>query len=111
MSAPLTCAAPECNNSFVRRPDARGRPQIYCSPQCRPSYSRPQLSVDLEREDDDGDEPRSGRDWMVSLRRGDARVVIRDGLGSFSATALATELRALIVGSGRTARQEGGTIE
>jgi hypothetical protein len=96
MSASLTCAASDCETAFVRRPGARGRPQIYCCPTCRPSYSRPPLAVVLER--DEINEQRSARDWQVSLRRGEQCVVVASGLGRFSATALAAELRAVVGG-------------
>jgi len=107
----LPCAAADCDNTFKRRPGARGRPQIYCCPTCRPSYSRPSLAVALER-DENEDERRSARDWTVSLRRGEQCVVVGSGLGRFSATALAAELRAVVGGRGSTTtRQEGDTIE
>ena len=111
MSGALTCAAAGCDNTFKRQPGARGRPQIYCCPNCRPSYSRPPLAVAVER-DESEDERRSARDWAVRLRRGEQCVVVASGLGRFSATALAAELSTVV--SGRRSsitRQEGDTIE
>jgi hypothetical protein len=111
MNGLLICAATDCDNTFERHPGALGRPQIYCCPTCRPSYSRPSLAVALDR-DDNEDEHRSARDWMVSLRRGEQSVVIASGLGRFSATALAAELRAVVGGRGSSiARRKGDTIE
>lgn len=113
MSGPC-CAAPGCDNPVPRRPGQRGRPPIYCSPACRPSYVRPALTVEVERDERDED----GRDFLVRLRRGSAVVVVGRGLGRFSATALATELSAVVDGTATSAsvrseprRQGGGTIE
>jgi hypothetical protein len=88
------CAAPSCANPVVRRPGQTGRPAIYCSPACRPSYRRPALTVDVDHDPSEGSQP--GRDWVVRLRRGPHAVILRQGLGRFSATALATELRSLL---------------
>jgi hypothetical protein len=93
----LTCARDGCENPVLRRPNQRGRPQIYCSPACRPSYSRPQLSVEVEREESDDAE--HGRDWSVRLRRGERILVVQRGIGRFSATAFAAELSAIVVGT------------
>lgn len=97
MSGPLRCAAEGCENVVVRRLGQRGRPPIYCAPECRPSYHRPPMSVEVEQTDGAGYE--HGRDWTVRLRRGDHVLVVRDGLGRFSATAFAAELSSLLVGA------------
>lgn len=90
----LTCARDGCDNPVLRRPGQRGRPQIYCSPACRPSYSRPQLSVEIEREE--SEDTSHGRDWNVRLRRGEQSLVVQRGIGRFSATAFAAELSAIV---------------
>jgi len=96
MTGPQVCAARDCDNEVVRRPGRVGRPPIYCSPGCRPSRTRPSLSVELDQ--DDG-EPVPGRDWVVRLRRANQVVVVGRGLGRFSATAMATELRGILGGT------------
>jgi hypothetical protein len=95
MSPPVLCAAPGCENPVLRRPGQSGRPPIYCSPTCRPSYTRPTVTVEVEQADGD-DQP--GRDWVVRLRRGRRVVVLGHGLGRFSATAFASELRCFLEG-------------
>jgi hypothetical protein len=87
-----TCASAGCDNPVIRRPGRRGRPPIYCSPACRPSRAggagRHQISVEVDQQDaDDG----PGRTWVVTLRRGQRRVVVGRDLGRFSATALSGE--------------------
>lgn len=96
MSAPVLCAAPGCDNPVVRRPGRVGRPPIYCSPGCRASRVRPAVVVEVDQHT--GDDDIHGRDWVVRLRRGPRVVVVQGGLGRFSATALATELRSLLEG-------------
>lgn len=93
MSPPVLCAAPDCDNPVVRRPDNIGRPPIYCSPACRPSHTRPAITVEIAHDDA---EEQPGRDWVVRLRRGPRVIVLRQGLGRFSATAFAAELRSLL---------------
>jgi hypothetical protein len=95
--SPLTCAAEGCDNPVPRRPGQVGRPPIYCSPACRPSFIRPVLAVEIDQPGDEDDEP--GRDWEVRLRRGNQVVVVQRGLGRFSAIALAAELRMIVGGS------------
>jgi hypothetical protein len=72
------------------------------------------VTIDVER--DEGDE--DGRDWLVTLRRGQRVVVVNRGLGRFSASALAAEITALVHGTAgpvrvepEPRRQRGGTIE
>jgi hypothetical protein len=109
VSGPV-CAAAGCDNAVERRPGRVGRPPIYCSPECRPSRTgcagRNPISVDVDQEDHDGD--RSGRCWVVTLRRGSRSVIVGRDLGRFSATVLSGELRTLL--HPRT-RQEGDVIE
>jgi hypothetical protein len=104
MSAPVICAAPGCDRDVVRYPGRIGRPPIYCSPACRPTYVRPALTVEVDQDANEEEQP--GRDWAVRLRRGRDTVVVGRGLGRFSATALATELRSLIEGIGQHHRGE-----
>jgi hypothetical protein len=99
MTDKTTCAAKGCENEVVRRPGQRGRPPVYCSPECRPSYSRPPIAVQVLQIDDAGYE--HGRDWTVRLRRGDRVLVVRDCLGRFSATVFAAELSSLIAGASK----------
>jgi hypothetical protein len=87
------CAAPGCTNPVPRRPGQTGRPPIYCSPACRPSRTRSTLTIEIENHAHD---TQPGRDWLVCLRRGNRTVVIAQGLGRFSAAALATELQSLL---------------
>ena len=93
------CAAAGCDNEVTRRPGHVGRPPIYCSPACRPSRSRPAVTVEVDHADDEPD-AQVGRDWVVRLRRGRRAVVVQRGLGRFSAVALAGELRGLLGGGG-----------
>ena len=94
------CAAVGCDNEVARGPGRPGRPPIYCSPACRPSRSRPGIVVEVDHAEE-GPGAEAGRDWVVRLRRGRRAVVVQRGLGRFSATALAGELRSLL--GGRTA--------
>ncbi len=80
---------------MVRRPGRVGRPPIYCSKACRPTPTRPALTVEIDHDDDQ----LSGRDWVVRVRRGARSVVVAHGLGRFSATAMATELRGILEGT------------
>jgi hypothetical protein len=96
MSAPIICAAPGCDNPVVHHPGRVGRPPIYCSPACRPSHGSPALTVEVDQDTADDQQP--GRDWVVRLRRGPRIVVVRGQLGRFSATAFASELRSLLEG-------------
>jgi len=101
-----TCAAPGCGKPVHRRPGARGRPPIYCSPACRPSrQGDPTVHVEV---DHDGNEDGPSRFWTVSLRRGGRRVVVGRDLGRFSATLLAGDLRTLLH---PRSGQEGAAIE
>lgn len=109
MSGPA-CAAAGCHNTVERHPGRVGRPPIYCSPACRPSRAgcagRNSISVEVDQEDDDDGRP--GRCWMVTIRRGTNIVVVGRNLGRFSATVLSGELRALLQPG---ARREGDAIE
>jgi hypothetical protein len=91
---PVTCAAPGCDQLVPRgRP---GRPPIYCSTTCRPSYHRPGILVEVDHPDTSTDGRPAQRIWTVRLRRGSRVVVIANDLGWPSAHALARQLNDLI---------------
>jgi hypothetical protein len=87
------CANPACTNPLP--PRRRGRPPIYCTPRCRPSYQRPTLHVDVAHPDQHQPRPR-GHHWTVTLRRGHRAAVIATDLGWASATTLADQIRLVI---------------
>ena len=87
------CANPLCDNAVPPRTGRVGRPPLYCSVECRPSRTRPVLTVEV---DQDSSAAEAGRDWVVRLRRGPHVVVVRRDLGRFSAIGFATELRDLL---------------
>jgi len=103
------CVAPGCTEPLPA-PAGRGRPRLYCSPQCRAgSASRSGvLSVEVAHElDKDGRRP-AGRVWLVKMRRGRCEVVVASELGRPSADHLAGQIADLI--SPRR-RAEGGAME
>ena len=57
------------------------------------------MVVEVDHAEDEPDAV-SGRDWVVRLRRGRRAVVVQRGLGRFSATVLAAELRRVLGGGG-----------
>ncbi len=86
------CAAPDCDNPVPRRPGP-GRPQIYCSPACRPSATpRPAITVDVDHDNT----VTSGAGWTVTLRRGPRTVTIATNLGRFAAIMLHDDLQRLL---------------
>jgi hypothetical protein len=90
------CAADGCHNPV---PTGRGRPAIYCSPTCRPSWRparRRQITVELANPDTSPDGRPADRVWIVRLRRADKAVTIADNLGWPSASALAGQLEAVL---------------
>lgn len=113
MSAPAgratVCATPGCTEPLPV-PAGRGRPRLYCSPQCRtagPSRSGV-LSVEVDHElDEDGGRP-AGRVWLVKMRRGRSEVIVASELGRPSADHLAGQIAELI---GPRRRAEGGAME
>lgn len=94
-----TCARPGCGGVVVRK--ARGRPPLYCSPDCRQRVHRrgpaPRLTVEIAATVDDerGGRP-VGHVWLVRLRRGEDAVEVATGLGRPSAEILARRLRDII---------------
>jgi hypothetical protein len=102
-----TCRATGCTNPIVA--NQRGRPALYCSPQCRPSYSRSRrLTVEVGHPESCPDGRPPERVWTVRLRRGKQTVVVGEALGWPSAHALAGELNELLTGP---ARQKEGRFE
>ena len=105
MTAP--CAAEDCTNPVPRKRQ-RGRPAIYCSPECRPSRRSRGISVDVVHPEESDDGRPAQRVWSVRLRRGRRSVTIADSLGWASATALSEELRALL---SPAPRRKGAPLE
>ena len=97
MIATVICAAEGCDNTVVR-PRRPGRPAIYCSTACRPSYVPAPVAVEVDQQSISDDE-QPGRDWVVRLRRGDRVVVVGRELGRFTALAMAAELHTLLEGT------------
>jgi hypothetical protein len=109
MSAPLICAAPGCENPVPT--GGRGRPAIYCSPQCRPAArgrSGVHVVVEVDHEPIPDDERPAGRIWLVRLRRAEQTVVIAAELGRPSAEYLAAQLNTLLA---TRRRAKGAVIE
>ncbi len=100
-----TCAAPGCDRPVPRT--GRGRPAIYCSAACRPSYHRPGILVEVDHPDATTDGRPTERVWVVRLRRGQRIVVIANDLGWPSAHALARQLNDLI----HPRQHPGGAID
>lgn len=100
--APPVCARPGCPRPAARRETPFGRPPIYCSPECRPSYKGRSQAVLVEADQDD-----DATTWTVRLRRGARVVTVGEDLGRFSAFLLRRDLQAIL--HPRSA-QEGGAI-
>ncbi|MGI8806603.1 MAG: hypothetical protein ACR2KK_01870 [Acidimicrobiales bacterium] len=107
MTPAVACVAPGCANLVPRSPRA-GRPAVYCSPECRTKPRQPRIIVEVDHPDASPDGRPVQRVWAVRLRRGQRVVVIADGLGWPSATALAGQLDDLLH---PRPRQKGGTME
>jgi hypothetical protein len=98
MSEPRICAAPGCTNT-VPAQTGRGRPFVYCSPQCRPTPvkgHREPLVAEIDHEPTSADKRPLGRVWSVQLRRGSRRVVLASELGRPSAENLAADINGLL---------------
>ena len=90
-----TCAATGCANPVPATP--RGRPALYCPPACRPSRQRhPGVTVELDHPTTSPDGRPTERVWAVRMRRGEHVVVLADGVGWPTATALARQLEDLL---------------
>ncbi len=107
MRAVRTCAGDGCDQLVPRPPGRRGRPPIYCSPDCRPSRRPLTDPLTVEVEPDDADDGGRGREWMVRLRRGGHIVVVHRGLGRLSADTVAHELRWFL----GLSQQKGGATD
>jgi hypothetical protein len=106
---PTLCATPGCTEPLPT-PGRRGRPRLYCSPQCRTAGASRSgtLRVEVDHElDEDGGRP-TGRVWLVKMRRGRREVIVASELGRPSADHLAGQIAALI---GPRRRAEGGAME
>ena len=96
--ATAICAAPGCDHPLPPR-SGRGRPALYCSPECRPAArgrSGVHVVVEVDHEPTPDEERPTGRIWLVRLRRGDQAVVIAAELGRPSADHLAGQLNSLL---------------
>ena len=95
---PMTCVAPGCDEP-LRQHLGRGRPRLYCSPNCRQAAVRTSgtlvVEVDHEPHDDAVKRP-LGRVWFVRVRRGRREVIVASELGRPSADHLAGQLTAVI---------------
>ncbi len=101
------CMAPGCTEPLPT-PAGRGRPRLYCSPQCRAGSRAGALSVEVDHDlDEEGARP-AGRVWLVRIRRGRRDVVVASELGRPSADHLAGQIADLI---GPLRRAEGGAME
>ena len=107
MMPAVACVAPGCANLVARSPRP-GRPAVYCSPECRTKPRQPRIIVEVDHPDASPDGRPVQRVWAVRLRRGQRVVVIADGLGWPSATALAGQLDDLLRPDSQT---KGGAIE
>jgi hypothetical protein len=101
------CAAPGCTEPLPA-PAGRGRPRLYCSPQCRAGSSAGALSVEVDHDLDEDDGRPAGRVWLVRMRRGRREVVVASELGRPSADHLAGQIADLI---SPLRRAEGGGME
>jgi hypothetical protein len=95
------CAAEGCTNPVTRKRQ-RGRPAIYCSPECRPSRRSRGVTVEVVNPDESVDGRPAVRVWTVRLRRGRRAVTVAAGLGWASATALSEDLQRLLAASPRS---------
>ena len=98
------CAAAGCDKPV---PTGRGRPAIYCSPPCRPSWRQPrrrQVAIEFVNPAASPDGRPVERVWVVRLRRRDAVVTVAENLGWPSASALAAALETILYPAGK----EGG---
>lgn len=108
MSDPGLCATPGCG-AILPPQTGRGRPRIYCSPQCRTQAvaNRGRLTVEVDHEPvEDGARP-AGRVWLVRLRRGGRQVVVAAELGRPSADHLANQITDVV----SPARAEGAAMD
>jgi len=91
------CAADGCDNEVpaTQRP---GRPFLYCSPACRPSFigRGAGVTVAVGHEPTPDDARPSGRIFFVELRNGKHRVVVASEIGRPSAEDLARRVNEVL---------------
>jgi len=92
-----TCAADGCGNEVpaTKRP---GRPSVYCSPACRPSFvdRNSGVTADVGHEPTVDDARPSGRVFFVQLRNGKRTVVVASEIGRPSAEDLARRINEVL---------------
>lgn len=96
---PQACARPDCTNPVIR-PQQRGRPPIYCSPDCRARAKRRPATAPVLVEVDHGSlisqgRP-AGRVWLVRISRGPHAATVATGLGRTTADNLAAQISAVL---------------
>ena len=93
------CARPDCINPVIR-PRRRGRPPIYCSPDCRARAKRRPSTAPVLVEVDHGSLSSQGRPagrvWLVRISRGSQTAIIATGLGRTTADNLAAQISAVL---------------
>ena len=96
---PTRCSAPGCHVTLPPY-NGRGRPRLYCSPDCRSanrrSPRRSTLSVEVDHTGDDTAGRPVGRVWLVRLRRGSEEVTVASELGRPTDDYLAIRIALLI---------------
>jgi hypothetical protein len=100
------CAAAGCSNE-VPAETRPGRPSIYCSPACRPSFAGrgPGVTVTVGHEPTPDNTRPSGRIFFVQLRNGKRSVVVASEIGRPSAEDLARRINEVL-----HPRAQGGEI-
>ncbi len=107
-AGPERCRAQGCQEPLRR--GGRGRPPLYCSPECRRAAlgARARLTVEVDHDPIADDTRPAGRVWLVRMRRGPRAIVVASGLGRPSADHLARAIDGLL--SPRWGA-EGGAME
>jgi hypothetical protein len=102
----LACARPGCTKTFSRT--GKGRPRIFCSPECYDAVHKARLRVEVGYEQVPEAERPTGRIFLVRLCRGNRSVVVATELGRPSADHLARQIEDLIRSRRRA---KGGAVE
>jgi len=91
------CAADSCHNEVPTK-HRPGRPSIYCSPECRPSFvgRGSGVTVAVGHEPTADDARPSGRIFFVELRKGKHSVVVANEIGRPSAEDLARRVNEVL---------------
>lgn len=96
---PHTCARPDCTNPVIR-PRHRGRPPIYCSPECRTRTQRrppnPPILIEVDHGSLTAQGRPAGRVWLVRISHGQQTVIVATGLGRTTADNLAAQITAVL---------------